>query len=101
MAQIVGIFVGISTPTSAYFFELPNILERMWLFPPQPTFKLLITWLFLLFWRRRFCRHFAPSRARVQFAAETKWAQYLGASDDENLSAGISWLTFLFQLTEQ
>jgi hypothetical protein len=35
------------------------------------------------------------TRARVQFAAETKCAQYLGASDDENLWAGISWLTFL------
>jgi hypothetical protein len=31
---------------------------------------------------------------RVQFAAETKCARYLGASDEGNLSAGISWLTF-------
>jgi hypothetical protein len=37
------------------------------------------------------------TRTRVQFAAETKCARYLGASDDENLWVGISWFTFLLQ----
>jgi hypothetical protein len=37
------------------------------------------------------------TRTRVQFAAETKCARCLGASDDGNLSVGISWLTFLLQ----
>jgi len=41
------------------------------------------------------------TRTRVPFVAETKCAPYLGASDDENLQPGISWLTFLLQLTEQ
>jgi len=34
-------------------------------------------------------------------AAETKCTRHLSASDDENLSAGISWLTFLLQSSEQ
>jgi hypothetical protein len=38
------------------------------------------------------------ARTRVQFAAETKCARYLGASDDGNLSAGISWLAFFAAL---
>jgi len=37
------------------------------------------------------------TRTQVQFAAETKCARYLGASDDENLPAGVSWFTFLLQ----
>jgi hypothetical protein len=45
-------------------------------------------------------RHFL-TRTRVQFAAETSCPRYFGASDDENLSAGISWFTFLLQSNEQ
>jgi hypothetical protein len=41
------------------------------------------------------------ARTRAQLAAETKCARYLGASDGENLSAGISWFTFLLQSSEQ
>jgi hypothetical protein len=56
-----------------------------------------------LFWRRRFCRHFAPGldAHASPICAETKCARYLGASDDGNLSVGISWLTFLLQSSEQ
>jgi hypothetical protein len=41
------------------------------------------------------------TRTRVRFAADTKWARYLGASDDGILSTGISWLTFLLHSQAQ
>jgi hypothetical protein len=41
------------------------------------------------------------TRRRVQFAAETKCAHCLTASDDENLSGAISWFTFLIHSSEQ
>jgi hypothetical protein len=41
------------------------------------------------------------TQTRVQFPAETKCARHLGASEDENLSAGISWFTFLLHSSEQ
>ena len=40
------------------------------------------------------------TRTRVQFAAETKCARCLNASDDENLSGAISWFTFWLQSSE-
>jgi hypothetical protein len=61
-------------------------------FPVSREFLLVF-----LFGRGRFCRHFAPvlGAHAGPVAAETKCAGYLGQSDDENLSAGISWFTFL------
>jgi hypothetical protein len=55
--------------------------------------------LFLLSKRRRFVAilRLFLTRTRAQFAAETKCARYLGASDGENLSVGISWFTFLLR----
>ena len=64
--------------------------------PRQPTYNLLITRLFysldgadLVAVLRLFL-----TRTGAQLAAETKCARYFGASDGENLSAGISWFTF-------
>jgi hypothetical protein len=65
--------------------------------------KLLIMWLFRPLGDVDFVailRMFL-TRIRVQFAAETKCAPYLTASDDENLSGAISWFTFLLQSSEQ
>src|SRR5262245_44860628 len=42
----LSVFLSVSHLPAAYFFELPNILERMWLFPPQPMISLG----FLRFW---------------------------------------------------
>jgi hypothetical protein len=51
--------------------------------------------LLLSYWRRVANLRLFLTRTRVQFAAETECAWDLGASEDENLSAGISWFTFL------
>jgi len=69
----------------------------------QPMSNLLITWLFLLLRSRRFHRHLAhiSNPYASPIAAETKCTRHLSASDDENLSVGISWLTFLLQSSEQ
>jgi hypothetical protein len=33
----LSVFLSVlQRPTSTYSFEFPNVLERMWLFPPQP-----------------------------------------------------------------
>jgi|SRR5215470_14725166 len=49
----LSVFLSVSQrPTSTYFFELPNILERMWLFPPQPRFSVspqLVTGVLIFF----------------------------------------------------
>ena len=38
---------------------------------------------------------------RIQFAAETNCARYLGHRAHENLCGAISWFTFLLQSSEQ
>jgi len=55
----------------------------MWLFPPQPTYKLLITWLHLFFGDGDFAAILRPflTRHASPIYAETKCARYLGASD--------------------
>src|SRR5258708_16250041 len=97
--------IGVARGAPLHFPKItlhsPNCRERQVRIglPPQPTYKPLILKLFLSFNSVEFganLRRFL-TRTRVQTAAETNCARYVGASDGENLCAAIWWFTFLLQ----